>query len=59
MRKVLLPALIIIGASLLLIRVFYLQIIDDSFKLNQKITQLKSNMIIRREVIFMIEMECY
>ena len=36
MRKALLPALIIIGASLLIIRVFYLQIIDDSFKLKSE-----------------------
>ena len=36
MRKVLLPALVIITASLLLIRLFYLQIIDDSFKLKSE-----------------------
>ncbi|HKO75796.1 MAG TPA: penicillin-binding protein 2 [Flavobacterium sp.] len=41
MRKVLLPALIIIGASLLLIRVFYLQIIDDSFKLKSENNAIK------------------
>ncbi|MBP4139097.1 penicillin-binding protein 2 [Flavobacterium geliluteum] len=31
MRKILLPTLIIIAASLLVIRVFYLQVVDDSF----------------------------
>lgn len=41
MRKVLLPALIIIGASLLLIRIFYLQIIDDSFKLKSDNNAIK------------------
>ncbi|PKB17130.1 penicillin-binding protein 2 [Flavobacterium sp. 5] len=41
MRKILLPALIIIGASLLIIRVFYLQIIDDSFKLKSENNAIK------------------
>jgi len=41
MRKVLLPALIIIGASLLIIRIFYLQIIDDSFKLKSDNNAIK------------------
>jgi penicillin-binding protein 2 len=41
MRKVLLPALIVIGASLLIIRVFYLQIIDDSFKLKSENNAIK------------------
>ncbi|HSD07617.1 penicillin-binding protein 2 [Flavobacterium sp.] len=41
MRKVLLPALIIIGASLLVLRVFYLQIIDDSFKLKSENNAIK------------------
>jgi penicillin-binding protein 2 len=41
MRKVLLPALIIICASLLVIRVFYLQIIDDSFKLKSDNNAIK------------------
>jgi penicillin-binding protein 2 len=41
MRKVLLPALIIIGASLLLIRIFYLQIVDDSFKLKSDNNAIK------------------
>lgn len=36
MRKALLPALVIITASLMLIRLFYLQIIDDSFKLKSE-----------------------
>ncbi len=41
MRKVLLPSLIIIGASLLLIRIFYLQIVDDSFKLKSDNNAIK------------------
>ncbi|MDQ6470401.1 penicillin-binding protein 2 [Flavobacterium sp. LHD-80] len=41
MRKVLLPALIIIAGSLLLIRVFYLQIVDDSFKLKSENNAIK------------------
>lgn len=41
MRKVLLPALIIIAASLLVFRVFYLQIIDDSFKLKSENNAIK------------------
>lgn len=41
MRKVLLPSLIIIAASLLVIRVFYLQIIDDSFKLKSENNAIK------------------
>ncbi|WP_281322814.1 penicillin-binding protein 2 [Flavobacterium aestivum] len=41
MRKVLLPTLIIIGASLLIIRIFYLQIIDDSFKLKSENNAIK------------------
>ena len=41
MRKALLPALIIITASLLLIRLFYLQIIDDSFKLKSENNAIK------------------
>lgn len=41
MRKILLPALIIIGAALLIIRVFYLQVIDDSFKLKSENNAIK------------------
>lgn len=41
MRKVLLPALIIIGASLLITRVFFLQIVDDSFKLKSENNAIK------------------
>jgi penicillin-binding protein 2 len=41
MRKVLLPSLIIIAASLLVIRIFYLQIIDDSFKLKSENNAIK------------------
>ena len=41
MRKLLLPSLIIIAASLLVIRIFYLQIIDDSFKLKSDNNAIK------------------
>lgn len=41
MRKVLLPSLVIIFSSLLLIRVFYLQIIDDSFKVKSENNAIK------------------
>jgi penicillin-binding protein 2 len=41
MRKVLLPALIILCTSLIVIRVFYLQIIDDSFKLKSENNAIK------------------
>jgi penicillin-binding protein 2 len=32
MRKVLLPSLIILATSLLVVRIFYLQIVDDTLK---------------------------
>lgn len=41
MRKALLPTIIIIAASLLVIRIFYLQIIDDSFKLKSENNAIK------------------
>jgi penicillin-binding protein 2 len=41
MRKVLLPSLIIIVASLLVLRLFYLQIIDDSLKLKSDNNAIK------------------
>jgi len=41
MRKVLLPSLIIIAASLLVIRIFYLQVINDSFKLKSDNNAIK------------------
>jgi len=41
MRKLLLPSLIIIAASLLLIRIFYLQVIDDTFKLKSENNAIK------------------
>ncbi len=41
MRKVLLPSLIIITASLLVLRLFYLQVIDDSFKLKSDNNAIK------------------
>jgi penicillin-binding protein 2 len=43
MRKILLPTLVIITASLLLIRLFYLQVIDDSFKLKSENNAIKIN----------------
>jgi penicillin-binding protein 2 len=45
MRKTLLPALVIITASLLLIRLFYLQIIDDSLRLKSENNAIKINYI--------------
>lgn len=41
MRKVLLPTVIIIGSILLILRLFYLQIIDDSFKLKSDNNAIK------------------
>lgn len=41
MRKALLPTLIIVTAGLLIIRLFYLQIIDDSFKLKSENNAIK------------------
>ncbi|WP_366185157.1 penicillin-binding protein 2 [Flavobacterium ovatum] len=41
MRKLLLPTLIIIAASLLLIRIFYLQVINDTFKLKSDNNAIK------------------
>lgn len=41
MRKVLLPSLIIVAACLLIIRLFYLQIIDVSFKLKSENNSIK------------------
>ncbi|MFV5691113.1 penicillin-binding protein 2 [Flavobacterium sp. LT1R49] len=41
MRKLLLPSLIIVAASLLVMRIFYLQIIDDSFKLKSDNNAIK------------------
>ena len=45
MRKTLLPALVIITASLLLIRLFYLQVIDDSLRLKSENNAIKINYI--------------
>lgn len=42
MRKLLLPSLIIVAASLLLIRIFYLQVVDDSFKLKSENNAIKA-----------------
>jgi len=41
MRKVLLPTIIIIATSLLLIRIFYLQVVNDSFKLQSENNAIK------------------
>ena len=41
MRKMLLPALIIVTASLLVIRIFYLQVINDTFKLKSENNAIK------------------
>ncbi|MFE3871517.1 penicillin-binding protein 2 [Flavobacterium sp. ZS1P70] len=41
MRKVLLPSLIIVAALLLVLRIFYLQFIDDSFKLKSDNNAIK------------------
>jgi penicillin-binding protein 2 len=42
MRKLLLPSLIIIAASLLLVRIFYLQVVDDTFKLKSENNAIKT-----------------
>ena len=41
MRKVLLPSLIILATSLLVIRIFYLQIVDDTLKLKSENNAIK------------------
>jgi penicillin-binding protein 2 len=41
MRKLLLPTLIIIAVSLLVLRIFYLQVVDDSFKLKSDNNAIK------------------
>jgi penicillin-binding protein 2 len=41
MRKLLLPSMIIIGASLLVLRLFYLQVVDDSLKLKSDNNAIK------------------
>lgn len=41
MRKVLLPSLIILATSLLVIRIFYLQIVDDTLKLKSENNAVK------------------
>ncbi|KDN54786.1 penicillin-binding protein 2 [Flavobacterium seoulense] len=41
MRKLLLPSMIIIAASLLLVRIFYLQVINDTFKLKSENNAIK------------------
>ena len=43
MRKVLLPTIILIGTVLLVIRLFYLQVINDSFKLKSDNNAIKIN----------------
>jgi penicillin-binding protein 2 len=58
MRKLLLPSLIIIGALLLLIRIFYLQVINDSFKLKSDNNAIKINDYPERGYI-LIDMESF
>jgi len=41
MRKALLPAIIIVAGLLLLIRLFYLQVINDTFKLKSENNAIK------------------
>ena len=41
MRKVLLPTVIIIATILLIVRLFYLQVVDDSFKLKSDNNAIK------------------
>src|SRR3970040_3148353 len=41
MRKILLPSIIIIASILLLIRLFYLQVVNDSFKLKSENNAIK------------------
>lgn len=41
MRKVLLPTIIIIASIFLVLRLFYLQIIDDTFKLKSENNAIK------------------
>ncbi|WP_413999472.1 penicillin-binding protein 2 [Flavobacterium sp. W1B] len=41
MRKLLLPSLIIVAASLLVIRIFYLQVVNDTFKLKSENNAIK------------------
>ena len=41
MRKVLLPSLIILATSLLVIRIFYLQVVDDTLKLKSENNAIK------------------
>ena len=41
MRKALLPSIVVIGAILLILRIFFLQIIDDSFKLKSENNAIK------------------
>ncbi len=43
MRKVLLPTIIFIGALLLVLRLFYLQVINDTFKLKSDYNAIKIN----------------
>ncbi len=45
MRKTLLPILVIVTASLLLLRLFYLQVIDDSLRLKSENNAIKINYI--------------
>ena len=43
MRKILLPSLIILATSLLVIRIFYLQVVDETLKLKSENNAIKKN----------------
>jgi penicillin-binding protein 2 len=58
MRK-LLPSLIIIGALLLLIRIFYLQVINDSFKLKSDNNAIKIKYDYPERGYILIDMESF
>jgi cell division protein FtsI/penicillin-binding protein 2 len=55
MRKVLLPSLIILATSLLVVRIFYLQIVDDTLKLKSENNAIKKKYDYQNAVIFMTE----
>jgi penicillin-binding protein 2 len=54
-----LPSLIIIGALLLLIRIFYLQVINDSFKLKSDNNAIKIKYDYPERGYILIDMESF
>ena len=56
MRKFILPAVIIISSIVLIVRIFYLQVIDETLKLKSENNAIKKYLIFLSVVIFMIEM---